>query len=433
MNCGAAFCMPAGGYTANNRQPAGCPTHNNIPQWNRLVETGRWRQAYDNLAATNNFPEFTARVCPAPCQDSCIVGINDRPVAIKSIERAIIDRAFENHWVQPRTPNQRTGRRIAIVGSGPAGLAAADDLNAAGHRVTLYERADTPGGLLTYGIPSMKLDKAVVQRRIHLLEKSGITFQTRCDVGRDLDPLQLLAQNDALILAPGALAPRDLDLPGRHYDGITPALPYLQAAARHRTQRQPLPKTLDAQHKYVVIIGGGDTGADCIATALRQNAASVTNITRREKPPTNRDPQHPWPGPPATYTLDYAHAEGLARHGQDPRHFSLQPMAFHAQPGTTRVRHIEVADIPRRKNKTGHPPPTRRLPADLVILAAGFTGHDTPALFTPFNLSPDNLRHANPAPGLHLCGDAHLGPSIVVRAIAQGRETAARIQQQLQN
>lgn len=452
MNCGAAFCTPRGGYRANDGTAAGCPTHNTIPGWNRLVHTGRWRDAYERLALTNNFPEFTARVCPAPCQDACIVGINDRPVSIKAIERTIIDRAFEEGWVRPRTPASRTGACIAVVGSGPAGLAAADELNAAGHTVTVYERSDHPGGLLTDGIPSMKLDPDVVRRRIGLLLAAGVRFEVGRDVGGIVDPQSLCAGHDAVILATGALAARDLDLPGRGLAGVTQALPYLKAAARERAPTRTrigpqqrsgtgmirgtvsgvLPGGIDAAGKHVVIIGGGDTGADCIATALRQRAASVTNITRREKPPEHRDAAHPWPGPRGAYTLDYAHAEGVARHGRDPRAFAVRPLAFHAVPGTRRVGAVEVArvhtdrDTPDRGGAA-----TEQIRADLVILSIGFTGHDSPRLFAPFSLTADDLRQINPRPGLYVAGDLRRGPSLVVHAIAEGRAVAARVQRGL--
>ncbi len=425
MNCGAAFCMPEGGYRANDGSAAGCPISNRIPEWNRFAEAGRWRDAYERLALTNNFPEFTARVCPAPCQDSCIVGIHDRPVGIKSIERAIIDRAFESGWVRPRTPQRRTGRRIAIVGSGPAGLAAADELNAAGHHVTVLERSDTPGGLLIYGIPTMKLNKAVVARRIALMEQSGISFETSCDVGHDIAAADLAAKHDATLVAVGALTGRDLYLPGRNLNGIIMAMPYLEAATRRNLHRTPLPEGLDAAGRDVVIIGGGDTGADCIATAIRQGAASVTNITRRVRPPSCRSDASPWPGPPATYTLDYAHAEGLAQHGEDPRRFGVSPIAFVSDGEDSNVSAMQI------KNITPVATHTELLPAQLVILAIGFTGHDAPKLFEQLGLSSEGHSLANCNRGVFLAGDACRGPSLVVEAIADGRRAARQIDHHL--
>ncbi|MEO1235666.1 MAG: glutamate synthase subunit beta [Planctomycetota bacterium] len=432
MNCGAAFCMPEGGYRANDGHAAGCPISNDIPAWNRLVETGRWRDAYDALDRTNNFPEFTARVCPAPCQDACIVGINERPVGIKSVERAIIDRAFDEGWVRPRKPpgNHRTGKTVAIIGSGPAGLAAADQLNARGHAVTVYERSDTPGGLLAIGIPEMKLDKAVVARRIELMQQAGVRFEVGVDVGQTVDPLALHADHDALVLATGCLAGRDLSsayLPGRDLAGVTLAMPYLEAAAAHRRRGTALPEPLDAAGKHVVVIGGGDTGADCIATAYRQGARSVVNPTRRDRPPEERDAKHPWPGLPGRYALDYAHAEGLARAGADPRLFGVQTLALHPspkQPG--RVGALQIG--PSKPSPDTTP---QTLPADLVVLAIGFTTHDTPATFAPWSLTPADLATPEPRAGLFVAGDLRRGPSLVVHAIAEGRRAAERVQPHL--
>ncbi len=427
MNCGAAFCMPEGGYVANDNRVAGCPISNQIPDWNRLVETGRWRDAYGRLALTNNFPEFTSRVCPAPCQDACIVGINDRPVGIKAIERAIIDRAFDEGWVRPRVPAHRSGRRVAVIGSGPAGLAAADELNAAGHTVTVLERADAPGGLLTYGIPSMKLGKGVVRRRLDLMREAGVMFRSSVDVGRDVSVSELWADYDAVVLAIGALSGRDLDLPGRELAGVTLAMPYLEAAARQRQQHRSIPASLEARGKHVVVIGGGDTGADCVATALRQGARSVVNITRRPQPPDVRDADHPWPGPPATYTLDYAHQEGLARHGNDPRNFGVRPRAFLSDSTGERVEALGVEAIVFSDSDSSSLPyggAQEALPCDLCVLAIGFEHHDSPGLVHALRLTPADLALANPKPGLFIAGDVRRGPSLVVHAIAEGRRAA---------
>ncbi|MEM9251816.1 MAG: glutamate synthase subunit beta [Planctomycetota bacterium] len=421
MNCGAAFCMPEGGYTANDSSPAGCPISNRIPEWNRLVETDRWRDAYLSLAATNNFPEFTSRVCPAPCQDACIVGINERPVGIKSIERAIIDRAFDEGWVQPRTPRRRVDRSVAIVGSGPAGLAAADELNAAGWRVTVYERSRTPGGLLSIGIPNMKLDKAVVARRVELMARAGVDFRVDSAVGGTIDPAKLAAEHDATILATGASAGRDLALPGRDLDGVCMAMDYLDAAASKRSHGYSLPPSLDAAGKRVVVIGGGDTGADCIATALRQGAADVVNITRRQPPPDSRDARHPWPGPPGTYTLDYAHAEGLAIHGREPRAFGVKPLAFH---GSGRPRRLARLSI-ERAHLSGQTDRTH-LNVDLAILAIGFEGHDSGGLVKALGLGGVDPERRRARKHIYLAGDMRRGASLVVHAIADGRAAASR-------
>lgn len=422
MGCGAAFCMPEGGYLSNDNKAAGCPISNRIPEWNRLVETGRWRDAYERLALTNNFPEFTSRVCPAPCQDSCIVGINERPVGIKSIERAIIDRAFDSGWVKPNLPQSRTGKHVAIIGSGPAGLAAADQLNAQGHHVTVYERADQPGGLLTYGIPAMKLEKHHVQRRIALLEAAGIVFKTNCNIGYDIDALKIKHESDAMILATGALQGRDLDLPGRSAHGIIQALPYLEAAAKHQNRTQQLPHWFNAKDKNVVIIGGGDTGADCIATALRQKAKNVQNITRRQKPSNNRDNNHPWPGNLGNYQLDYAHTEGKSVTGLDPRCFGIQPLKFEVDSPTGQVKSIHV----RIESKLNGTETKSIIDADMVILAVGFTGTDSPGIYENLGFSSKTKEYDLPK-NIVVAGDARIGPSLIVNAIAEGRQASKQI------
>lgn len=430
MNCGAAFCMPEGGYTANHDEPAGCPISNRIPDWNALVEQNRWRDAYDQLASTNNFPEFTSRVCPAPCQDSCIVGINERPIAIKGIERAIIDMAFERGWVMPRVPKHRTGKTVAIVGSGPAGLAAADELNARGHTVTVYERSDYPGGLLRYGIPSMKLDKDALDRRIGLMLDAGIHFICNAEVGNHIDPLELRDKNDALILTTGALQPRDLMLPGRHLRGIVQAMPYLEHAARH--QAVDLTDRSDPLHaggKKVIVIGGGDTGTDCIATALRQGAQSIVSLTRRQQPPENRDHQHPWPGAGGAFSFDYAHSENLAHHGVDPRLFSIQPIAFLPDASGMELVGVEYERLDRPASEHGH------ISADMAILAVGFVGGDSDGCFRRLGLpiSDDhNGSHQKTAMDkVWLAGDARRGASLVVHAIAEGRRVANAVHRAL--
>ena len=417
MKCGAAFCVPDSGYGE------GCPIHNKIPEWNELVRLGRWRDAYDRLSLTNPFPEFTSRICPAPCQDACIVGINESPVQIKGIERAIIDRAFDEGWVQPPQPAQPTGLSIAIIGSGPAGLAAADALIRRGHRVTVYERSDRPGGLLMYGVPNMKLDKAVVARRITLLQQAGVRFETGCDPGVTADPQCLTANHDATLLAVGALTPRELDLPGRELRGVHLAMDYLEGSTRRLLDRSGL--CIDAAGRDVVVIGGGDTGADCVGTALRQGCRSLVNITRRERPPRGRAEGYPWPGPTGGYTLDYAHAEGLARDGRDPRAFEVEPLAFvpatddPARVAGVRVRRLDIGVV-------------EDLPADLAILAIGFTGHNASPLAEALGLTThrgglEADDHRTAAPGVYVAGDCRRGPSLVVWAIREGLQAAAAI------
>lgn len=422
MSCGAAFCMPEGGYASNDGGVAGCPISNRIPEWNELVSMGRWREAYDNLAETNNFPEFTSRLCPAPCQDACIHGLNERPVAIKSIERAIIDRAFDEGWVMPESPPKRLGTTVAIVGSGPAGLAAADQLNKAGHRVTVFERSDRIGGLLTYGVPNMKLDKGVVARRVSLLEGAGVEFQTGVTIGRDLEADALVSGHDAVLVAAGAVRGRTLNLPGAELDGIHLAMPYLETATRHWLDGTAL--QIDARGLDVVVIGGGDTGADCIATALRQGCRSVANITRRDQPPDERDADHPWPGPPDTHRLDYAHREGEAVFGRDPRRFGVRPLAFVPDASGQAVAGVRIEDASGEWT----------LPAQRVILSIGFVGVDGGDWLSELGLEarPGRSAGTQPAvsslhPHVFACGDCRRGPSLVVHAIAEGRAAAARI------
>ena len=420
MNCGAAFCSVDGGYGA------GCPIENKIPEWNELVELGRWRDAWDRLSLTNPFPEFTSRVCPAPCQDACIVGINDDPIQIKGIERAITDRAFAEGWVKPHTPPAQTGRHVAIVGSGPAGLAAADRLIRRGHAVTVFEKSADIGGLLHDGIPNMKLDKAVLARRVDLLRDSGVRLEAGRALGVDLHLRDLTRAYDAVLLAIGAQNPRLLDLPGAELPGVVRAMDHLTASTRNAigatasaVQPAPTASPTSAQGHHCVVIGGGDTGADCIATALRQGARSVTNITRRQREPDARDARHPWPGPRGTYQLDYAHHEGAARHGRDPRDYGVTPLAFEGTPATG----VTAVRIRRTHADPARPPEEHTLPATRVYLAIGFTGPE-PAPLGGLILNAD---YTTSDPKIYTAGDCRRGASLVVWAIREGRDAADRI------
>ena len=300
MDCGVPFCQ------SNN----GCPVQNLIPEWNDLVYNNRWREALDRLHKTNNFPEFTGRVCPAPCEGACVLGITDPPVTIKNIENAIIDRGFEEGWVTPKPSAPDTGKKVAVIGSGPCGLAAAEQLRSAGHAVTVYERADRIGGLLMYGIPNMKLDKGVVERRVQLMRDAGIRFETNADVGRNIDPAELIEQNDAVLMATGATLARDLPIPGREAKGVHLAMEFLTA-----NTKSLLDSGLEdggyisAKDKNVIVIGGGDTGTDCIGTSLRHGCKSLVNFELLPKPPLERAPNNPWPLWPRIYRVDYGHAE----------------------------------------------------------------------------------------------------------------------------
>ncbi len=429
MDCGVAFCQ----------SDHGCPIDNLIPEWNDLIYHGRWKEAYHRLSQTNNFPEFTGRICPAPCESACVLGITDPPVTIKSIECAIIDKAFENGWVKPADPKRRTGKSVAVIGSGPAGLAAADQLNKAGHAVTVYERDDRAGGLLTYGVPNMKLDKQHVQRRVDLLAEGGVTFVTSCNVGVDITAEQLREQHDAVLLACGALKGRGLSIPGSELDGVHLAMPYLTAATKQLLDADGTDiGDFDVQGLDVIVIGGGDTGADCIGTALRQGCQSVLNITRREQPPTERDEDHPWPGEPGTYYLDYAHAEGVAKFGRDPREFGVLPLEF-LDDGHGRVKGMKVERLAwERVDGRWTSTPTGQLeflPAQRVFLAIGFTGHDTPDVVTQLGVSEERWGtvkasygdYATDADGVFVAGDMRRGASLVVWAIAEGRGAARAV------
>jgi glutamate synthase (NADPH) small chain len=429
MDCGTPFCQA----------DTGCPIDNLIPEFNDLVHQGRWRDAYERLIATNNFPEFTGRICPAPCEDACVLGINEPAVTIKSVECAIIDRAFDEGWVQPRPPRLRTGKRVAVIGSGPAGLAAADQLNQVGHLVTVFERDDRIGGLLTYGVPNMKLDKKIVQRRVDLLAAEGVEFQTGVNVGVDLDVQSLRRDFDAILLACGALQGRDLNLPGRELRGVHMAMDYLTAVTRSLLDSDFSDGNfIDARGKHVIVIGGGDTGADCIGTALRQGCASLLNITRREREPDQRDDEHPWPGPAGTCLLDYSHKEGQAKFGRDPREYGVLPLQFvddgHGHVKAVRIERLKWHRDDRGRWQREHTGVIEDLPADLVLLSVGFTGHDTPTLTEQFGVNcadglveADDGRFATNVPSTFVAGDMRRGASLIVWAIAEGRGAARAI------
>ncbi|QDU72918.1 glutamate synthase subunit beta [Mucisphaera calidilacus] len=443
MDCGVPFCQ----------SDTGCPIDNLIPEWNDLIYHGRWRDAYERLARTNNFPEFTGRICPAPCEESCVLGINEPPVTIKSIECAIIDRAFEEGWVVPNPPTVRTGKKVAVVGSGPAGLAAADQLNKAGHEVTVFERDDRIGGLLMYGVPNMKLEKDLVDRRVALLRAEGIRFQTNANVGGDrahhgsnhradkIDPQDLLRDFDAILLACGALQGRDLDkLPGRNLQGVHMAMEYLWKSTQSFLDSQFQDGNyISAQGKDVIVIGGGDTGTDCIGTALRQNCKSLTNITRRSKEPDERDERHPWPGPTGTFYIDYGHAEAAARYDRDPRSYGILPKGF-VDDGNGNVKAMHVSSLEWTTDENGKkvsrevPGSDRELPAQLVLLSIGFTGHDTPKLIESLGIETDWGQvkadygsFATSADKVFTAGDMRRGASLIVWAIAEGRGAAHAI------
>jgi NAD(P)H-dependent glutamate synthase small subunit len=409
-----------------------------------LVYRGQWRDALDRLHATNNFPEFTGRVCPAPCEGSCVLGITDPPVTIKNIEMAIIDRGFAEGWVRPQPPVSRTGKSIAIVGSGPAGLAAAAQLNRVGHSVTVYERADRIGGLLMYGIPNMKLDKTrIVDRRVQLLRSEGIEFKTGVDVGdgsdTTFDVSELIAANDAVLLTTGATTPRDLKIPGRKLNGIYFAMDFLTANTRSLLDSNLEDgQYINARDKDVVVIGGGDTGTDCLGTSLRHNCRSLTNFEVFPAPPDERAPSNPWPEDPMVFKVDYGHAEAAAKFGVDPRTWAIDSLEF-IDDGQGNVAGIKTVDLEYKgRQRTTRPATERTWETNLVILAMGFLGpeHYVSAalgldLDQRSNYAAEKGSYATSIPNVFAAGDCRSGQNIVVRAINEGREAAQSIDRHL--
>ena len=413
MDCGIPFCHN------------GCPLGNLIPEWNDFARTGRWENAIDRLHATNNFPEFTGRLCPAPCEPSCVLGITAEPVTIKQIEVEIIDRAYEDDLVKPQLPTRRTGKRVAVIGSGPSGLAAAQQLTRAGHDVTVYERADRPGGLLRYGIPEFKMEKRHLDRRLSQMEAEGTRFVNGVQVGTDLDAAELRSDNDAVVLALGATVSRDLPVPGRDLDGIHFAMEYLPPGNRYALgQLAELP--IDANGKHVIIIGGGDTGADCLGTAHRQGAATVTQLEILPRPPAERDVTMPWPTYPMIFRTSSAHEEG------GDRVFAVSTSAFLGDE-EGRVRALSLTEVTFESGRFVPVPDTaRELPAQLVLLAMGFTGVEKGPLLDGLGVEVDErgriVRDAGwqaTSPGVFVAGDAGRGQSLIVWAIAEGRSAAA--------
>jgi glutamate synthase (NADPH/NADH) small chain len=431
MDCGVPFCQ----------SPDGCPIDNLIPEWNDLVYQNRWRDALERLHKTNNFPEFTGRTCPAPCEGACVLGITDPPVTIKNIENAIIDRGFAEGWVVPHLPEVRTGKRVAIVGSGPAGLAAADQLNKAGHSITVYERADRIGGLLMYGIPNMKLDKQVVNRRVELLRASGIEFVTNADVGKNVDAGKLRADHDALLLTTGATQPRDLKIPGRDLAGIHFAMEYLTANTKSLLNSNLEDRRfIDAKGKRVVVIGGGDTGADCIGTALRHGCKSLINLELLDQPPEKRAADYPWPLWPKIRRTDYAHEESIAKFGADPRNFAVVSKEFaangHGGVGSVRIVRIEWQQGSGQPKMVELEGTAELLDADLIFLAMGFVGPERYVadqlgieLDARSNYRAAHGKFATSMPGVFAAGDCRRGQSLVVWAINEGRGAARAVDQ----
>ena len=439
MDCGIPYCHLGAMISG---MAAGCPIHNLIPEWNDLVYRGQWREAAIRLHRTNNFPEFTGRVCPAPCEGSCTVGLNGDPVAIKTIEQEIADRAWEEGWIRPSPPAVRTGRRVAVVGSGPAGLAAADQLNRLGHTVTVFERTGRIGGLLMYGIPNMKLDKDVVGRRTGLMEAEGVEFRTQVTVGSDIAADELLARHDAVVIATGATLARDLQVPGRELGGIHLAMSYLRGNTRRLLDGGVEAEApIDAAGRNVVVVGGGDTGTDCVGTAIRQGARSVRQLELLARPPAGRAPDNPWPEWPKVHKLDYGQEEAAALWGQDPRRYSTTTRRFLGR--NEHVVGLEIADVSWQPGPDGRiamrevPGTAQVIEADLVLLALGFLGPE-PALPRAFDceLDPSGNVRTGPdrmttMPGVFAAGDCVRGQSLVVWAIREGRAAAEGVDRYL--
>jgi glutamate synthase (NADPH/NADH) small chain len=442
MDCGIPFC-----HTGEliNGMASGCPVNNLIPEWNTLVYKGLWKEALERLLKTNNFPEFTGRVCPAPCEGSCTLGINNPPVTIKSIEYAIIEKGFAEGWMKPRPPAARSGKKVAVVGSGPAGLACADQLNKAGHWVTVFERADRLGGLLTYGIPGMKLEKEIVTRRLELMAAEGVKFVINTEVGKNYPAEKLIKGFDAVVLCGGATKPRDLPVEGRSLKGVHFAMEFL-----HGNTKQLLDQRhgdvqsedafsfpyLSAQGKDVVVIGGGDTGTDCVGTALRQQCRSLLQLEILSQPPETRQPDNPWPEWPKVYKLDYAQEEFKALYGRDPRNYAVTTQRLVGDEAGN-VKEVHTVDVEWVKAANGRfgpreiPGTEKVYPAQLVLLAMGFLGPEDGLLGQlgvtrdeRSNVKAEYGKFSTSLKGVFSAGDMRRGQSLVVWAINEGRGAA---------
>jgi glutamate synthase (NADPH/NADH) small chain len=435
MDCGVPFC-----HTGKliSGMASGCPINNVIPEWNDLVYRGLWREALDRLHMTNNFPEFTGRVCPAPCEGSCVLGINDPPVTIKNIENEIVDRGWDEGWVLPEPPAVRTGKKVAVIGSGPAGLAAAQQLNRAGHAVTVLEREDRPGGLLMYGIPNMKLDKReVVSRRIALLEQEGIKFLCNATVGENVEPQLLLRDFDATVICAGATQPRDLGVEGRNLQGVHFAMQFLTASTKALLDGGPDASPIHARGKDVVVIGGGDTGTDCVGTSIRQGCRSLVQIEIMPRSPLERAADNPWPEWPKVHRLDYGQEEAAAKFGADPRAYLTTVKKFVGD-AQGQLQELVTVQVTWERNDEGQlipaeVPGTEQVrPAQLALLAMGFLGPESALLKdlgvecdARSNVKAEYGRYATSLKGVFAAGDCRRGQSLVVWAINEGRGAAA--------
>ena len=442
MDCGVPFCQ-SGMMIAG--MASGCPLHNLVPETNDLVYRGLWKQAYERLEKTHNFPEFTSHVCPALCEAACTCNLNDEPVATKANEKAIIETAFQNGWVVPVKPDVRTGKKVAVIGSGPAGLAAAQDLNRKGHLVTVFERNDRVGGLLMYGIPNMKLDKSIIERRIKLMEEEGVVFKTGVDVGKDIKASQLLKEFDRVVLACGASNPRDIAVPGREAKNIFFAVDYLKSVTKSLLDSDLKDGGfVSAKGKHVLVIGGGDTGNDCVGTAIRLGAKSVTQLEMMPKPSESRTVDNPWPEWPKILKTDYGQEEAIALFGKDPRVYQTTVTEFLSDEKGF-VKQAKIVDLkPQKDKKTGRitmvpvEGSERLIDADLVLIAAGFLGSQK-YVIDDFKVALDQRTNVKTAPDAYAtsvenvfaAGDVRRGQSLVVWAITEGKNAALAVDKSL--